>query len=602
MAAVKTLPPRSKVKAADTWDLSVLFKNDAAWRVAYKKLEKQVSGYEKFKGKLGNSAKVVRACFDFDVEYEQLSERVGSYAYLKQSEDIANNVYSGMVQEYTFLATRAAETASYIAPELQALPKKKLDAYLKAPELKPYRLSLERLTRYKPHVLSLGEERLLAMQGQVAGSASRIFSQLTDADFKFGTVKDETGTEVELSQGSFRVFLESRKRSVRQAAFEKFYTVFEGHKNALAASLSSSVLQDVYVARARNYPSALEAALFPDNVPANVYTSLIEAVRGNIETVYRYIALRKRALKLKDVHHYDTYCGLVDLPKSHIAYVDAANQVAEAARPLGDEYVNTLRDGLVRARWVDRYENRGKRSGAFSGGGYFGPPYILMNYKAEMLDSMFTLAHEAGHSMHTHYSARNQPFQYYSYTIFVAEVASTFNEQLLGQHLLARAKDKKRRAQLVCREIDEIRGTIVRQTMFAEYEKLIHAIAERGEPLTVERLRKEYRALLEFYFGPGFVVDEALELEGLRIPHFYRAFYVYKYATGLSAAIALSRMVLNGGNAERERYLNFLKGGCSKYPLDLLRDAGVDLAKPEPVQAAMQRFAELVDELETLLD
>jgi len=602
MATVKTLPPRSKVKAANTWDLAALFKDDVAWRAAYKKLEKQVGGYEKFRGKLGSSAKVVRACFDFDVEYEKLAERVGSYAFLKQSEDIANSAYAGMMQEYTFLATRAAEAASYIAPELQALSKKTLETYLKAPELKPFRLSLERLARYKPHVLSTGEERLLAMQGQVAGTASRVFSQLTDADFKFGTVKDETGTEVELSQGAFRVFLESRKRSVRQAAFDKFYTVYEGHKNALAASLSSSVLQDVYIARARNYPSALEAALFSDKVPPSVYTSLIAAVRGNIKTVHRYLALRKRALKVKDLHHYDTYCSLMDLPKTSIAYTDAASQVCEAVRPLGDDYTKALHEGLVKARWVDRYENRGKRSGAFSAGGFSGPPYILMNYKEEMLDSMFTLAHEAGHSMHTYYSARNQPFQYYNYTIFVAEVASTFNEQLLGHHLMASVKDKKRRAQLVCREIDEIRGTIIRQTMFAEYEKVIHEIAERGEPLTVDRLRKEYRALLEIYFGPNFVIDEALELEGMRIPHFYNAFYVYKYATGLSAAIALSRMVLNGGKAERDRYLNFLKGGCSKYPLDLLRDAGVDLAKPEAVASAMTRFKELVDELEGLVN
>jgi oligoendopeptidase F len=601
MAAVKTLPPRNKVKAPDTWDLAPLFKDDAAWRAAFKKLEKQIGGYEKFRGKLGGHAKTVRECFDFDVSFEKMGERIGSYAFLKQSEDIANSAYSGMVQEYTFVATRASEAASFIAPELQALPKKKLDAYLKAPELKPFRLALERLTRYKPHVLSTAEERLLAMQGQIAGSASRIFSQLTDADFKFGSVKDETGTEVELSQGTFRVFLESRKRPVRQAAFEKFYATYEGHKNSLAASLSSSVLQDVYAARARNYPSALEAALFPDNVPSSVYTSLIVAVRANIETVYRYLALRKRVLKVKEVHHYDTYCPLVDLPKTHIPYEKAAHLVGEAVRPLGDDYANALYEGLVRSRWVDRYENRGKRSGAFSAGGFSGPPYILMNYKAQMLDSMFTLAHEAGHSMHTYFSSRNQPFQYYHYTIFVAEVASTFNEQLLGRYLMDRARDDARRAELICREIEEIRGTIVRQTMFAEFEKVIHETAERGEPLTVDRLRKEYRALLEFYFGPDFAVDDALDLEGLRIPHFYHAFYVYKYATGLSAAIALSQGVLRGGKAERERYLNFLKGGCSKYPLDLLRDAGVDVSQPGPVQAAMTRFAELVGELESLV-
>jgi oligoendopeptidase F len=601
MSKTKTLPPRNKVKTVDTWDLSPLFTDDAAWAAAYKKLEKMVPGYRKFRGKLGRSAKVVRACFDFDVQFEKLSEKLGSYAFLKQSEDVADSAYSGMVEQFTFLATRASEESSYIAPELQALPKKKLDAYQRATELKPYRLTLERMVRFKPHVLSQAEERLLAMQGQVAGSANRIFSQLTDADLKFGTVKDETGTEVELSQGSFRVFLESRKRSVREEAFNKFYAELHDHRNTLTASLSASVLQDVYVARARNYSSALEAALFPDNVPSDVYTNLVKTVRANIETVYRYLALRKRVLKVKELHHYDTYCPLVDLPKAHITYDKAAQQVCDAVAPLGADYANTLRGGLITSRWVDRYENKGKRSGAFSAGGFSGPPYILMNYKPQMLDSMFTLAHEAGHSMHTYYSARNQPFQYYNYTIFVAEVASTFNEQLLSNYMLKRAKDDTVRAQLICREIDEIRGTIVRQTMFAEFESSIHAIAERGEPLTLDRLRKEYRALLDAYFGPGFVIDEALDLEGMRIPHFYRAFYVYKYATGLSAAIALSQAVLDGGAAERERYLNFLKSGCSKYPLDLLRDAGVDLSKPAPVEAAMKRFGILLDELEQLI-
>jgi oligoendopeptidase F len=560
-----------------------------------------VPGYAKFRGRLGQSPRVVRACFDFDVDFEKLSERIGSYAFLKQSEDVANSTYSGMVQQFTYLATQAAEAASYITPEMQSLPRKKLDAYLRAPELKPYRLTLERLVRFKPHVLSESEERLLAMQGQVAGSAGRIFSQLTDADLKFGTVKDETGTEVELSQGSFRVFLESRKRSVRQSAFEKFYAVLDDHRNTLAASLSASVLQDVYVARARNYPGALKAALFADNVPVAIYDNLVKTVRANLDSVHRYLDLRKRVLKLKDLHHYDTYCPLVDLPRTNVTYEKAAAQVCDAVRPLGDEYANTLRDGLVHRRWVDRYENKGKRSGAFSSGGFTGPPYILMNYKPQMLDSMFTLAHEAGHSMHTFYSARNQPFQYYNYTIFVAEVASTFNEQLLSKCLMDRAKDDKVRAQVVCREIDEIRGTIVRQTMFAEFERVIHAIAERGEPLTVERIRKEYRTLLEAYFGPRFAIDEALDLEGMRIPHFYRAFYVYKYATGLSAAIALSKAVLDGGRSERDRYLRFLKGGCSKYPLELLQDAGVDLSTPAPVESAMKRFAALVGELTRLL-
>jgi len=387
---------------------------------------------------------------------------------------------------------------------------------------------------------------------------------------------------------------------VRKAAFDRFYQVYDGHKNALAAALGSSVLQDVYQARARNYPSAREAALFGDNVPPSVYDNLIETVRGNLDTIYHYLDIRKRVLRLKELHHYDTYNPIIDVPKTRTSYAQAAKQVAAATEVLDTTYANTLYEGLIKGRWVDRYENKGKRSGAFSAGGFSGPPYILMNYKPEMLDSVFTLAHEAGHSMHTYYSARNQPFQYYQYTIFVAEVASTFNEQLLSKYLMDRAKDPKRRAQLICREIDEIRGTIVRQTMFAEYEKVIHEIAERGEPLTVDRLRAEYRTLLEDYFGPAFAIDDTLDLEGMRIPHFYRAFYVYKYATGLSAAIALSQGVLYGGKAERERYLDFLKSGSSKYPLDLLRDAGVDLEQPEPVDAAMARLDHLVSELDAL--
>ena len=332
-----------------------------------------------------------------------------------------------------------------------------------------------------------------------------------------------------------------------------------------------------------------------------VYDSLIAAVRDNLDPLFRYLEIRKRALKLKDVRMYDTYAPITKDVAVHTPYEQGVEQIAEALAPLGNAYVNTLRKGLLEQRWVDRYENKGKQSGAFSYGTYGTLPYIMMNYKEDVLDSVFTLAHEAGHSMHTWHSNKSQPYHYSNYTIFVAEVASTFNEQLLGKLLMERATTKAERARLVSREIDEIRGTIIRQTMFAEFEKIIHELAEAGEPLTLERLRAEYRALAVAYFGPDFVIDDDLELECLRIPHFYSAFYVYKYATGLSAAIALSRMVLNGGTKERDRYLDFLRGGGSKYPLDLLRDAGVDLEKPRAVADAMTRLRELVDELDTLV-
>lgn len=601
MPVTKRVPTRAEVKPEDTWDLAPLFRNDAAWRAGYKKLEKMIAGFGRFRGKLGTSAKVLRACYDFETQFELLSERVGSYAHLKSSEDVGNSTYQGMVAQYTWLATRAGEAASFIAPEIQSIPEKKIKAYLKDPVLKDYRFSLEKLLRYRPHILSEKEERLLAMQGEVAGTASKVFGQLNDADLKFGTVKDERGRNVELTHGSFRSLLESPKRSVRKEAFHKFYRSYEDHANTIAAALSGSVLQDVYYARARNYPSALEGSLFHDNIPVSVYDSLIKAVHDNLSTVYRYLDVRKKALKLKALHIYDTYAPIVEQARVNIPWDKAVRTVCDALEPLGGDYVKVLGAGLNGGRWADRYENKGKRSGAFSSGGYIGPPYLLMNYRADTIDSMFTLAHEAGHSMHTYYSAKHQPFQYYGYTIFVAEVASTFNEQLLNKYLLDRAKDRKSRAFLVNKEIDEIRGTLVRQTMFAEYEKVLHAIAEGGEPLTLERLRAEYRKLLDLYFGPRFTVDEALSLEGLRIPHFYHAFYVYKYATGISAAIALSQRVLNGGASERDQYLNFLKSGGSKFPLDLLRDAGVDMERPEPVATAMKRFATLVDELEELV-
>ncbi len=601
MAKAKSLPPRNKVKEADTWDLSLLFKSDKAWETAFKKWEKQIDTFETYRGKLGKSAKTVKECFDFDCAFDRLGEKLGSYAFLKQSQDVGNSTYQGMVQQFSFVATRSGEVASFIAPELQALPSKTLKSYMKSPVLKDFRIQLERLIRNKPHILSGKEERLLAMQGEVAGTASKVFSQLTDADFKFGHVKNEKGEQVELSQGSFSVFLESPKRAVRKKAYEQFYGLFADHQNTLAATLSSSVKQDVYRARVRNHPSAREAALFSDNVPTSVYDNLIGSVHNNLDTMYRYLDIRRKALKVKELHAYDTYVPLFKGGRVKIPYDKAIEHTCNAVAPLGKSYVNVLRKGLSEGRWSDRYENQGKRSGAFSAGGFDGPPYILMNYKEEGFNGLFTLAHEAGHSMHTYYSAKNQPFQNYQYTIFVAEVASTFNEQLLGKYLMDNAKTKAVKTALISEEIDKIRGTIIRQTMFAEYEKIIHAIAEAGEPLTLECLRREYRALLELYFGPKFAIDDVQELEGLRIPHFYSAFYVYKYATGLSAAIALSEMVSNGGTKERDRYLNFLKSGGSKFPLDLLRDAGVDLEKPEPVDAAMARFKELVDELETLV-
>jgi len=599
-ATLNRIPTRDEVAPADTWDLSGLFASDEAWETAFKQFEEKISGYAQFVGQLASSAERLAECLTFDSECDRLAERLGSYAFLKTAEDQSNSTYQRMVGRYQNVATRAGEFSSFIRPEILAIPDATLQDFLNTPVLKLFRLSLERLTRYKPYTLGHKEEQLLAMQGEMAGATSKIFRQLTDSDLKFGSVKNEHGEEVELSQSTLSQFLVSPDRSVRKTAFHQFYEQFASHENCLAATLSGSVQKDVYYARVRGYDSALQSALFSDNVPQTVYDSLIAAVRNNFPALYKYYDLRKRKMGLDEIHHYDTYVPILsDIEVEH-SWDEAVEVICESLAPLGDEYVDVLRTGLA-GRWCDRYPNKGKQSGAFSAGSFDGDPYILMNYKPKVLNDVFTLAHEAGHSMHSYYSVKNQPFEYYHYTIFVAEVASTFNEQLLTRHMLKNADDDRLKAYLINNELDGIRGTIIRQTMFAEFEKITHAMAEAGEPLTVESLKSTYGGLLADYFGPEFSIDEELPLECLRIPHFYRAFYVYKYATGLSAAIALAARVTGGGAAELKDYMSFLSGGCSKYPLDLLRDAGVDMESPEPVDTALQRFSELVDELDELL-
>ena len=606
---VQSLPKRSTVPLSDQWDLTLLFTSDAAWEKAFGQWEKQIKRYGTFKGKLAKSPKTIAQLLRFDADFDRLGERLGNYAALKASGDQGDSAYQRMKGRFQHVAVKASEAASYIRPELLTIPAAKMNAFLKSPVLKDWKLALERVVRYKPHTLGNKEEQLLAMSGQMSDGANHIFRQLNDTDLKWGPIEDEKGRRVELGHSSFSKFMHSSKRAVRKEAFHAYYGQFEAHKNTIAASYNAAVERDVFYAKARSYKSARESSLFQDNVPVKVYDALIDAVHKHLPTNHRYLALRGKALGLKDgVHMYDTYAPIVSGIEKHHTWEQAAKTVVDALEPLGQEYCRALYEGLNKGRWSDRYPNAGKTSGAFSSGGFDGPPYILMNYQPEVLDHVFTLAHEAGHSMHTWYSARNQPYQYYGYTIFVAEVASTFNEQLLLDHLLKQAGSRKEKAYLVNHAIDEIRGTIIRQTMFAEFEKISHALVEKGEPLTVDLLRGEYRKLLERYFGaeaggkPGklskFVIDAELDLECLRIPHFYRAFYVYKYATGLSAAIALSRRVLTGGERELGDYMGFLKGGCSKWPLDLLRGAGVDMEKPLAVETALRRFGELVDQLE----
>jgi oligoendopeptidase F len=599
--AVKTLPPRGKVKTSDTWDLASLFDDDRAWDTEFARWQKRIDGYERFRGQLSEDAKTLAACLKFDLDIERQAERLGAYAFLRTAGDQSDSDFQAMLARFENVAAKAGEAASYIRPELMKISSATMKKFLASKELKPYRLMLERTLRYKKHTLSNKEEVLLAMQGEMATAAGSAFRQLLDADMKFGNVKNEKGEVVELGHATYAEFLRSEKRSVRKNAFEQYYAQFEGHENTFAATLKGSIQKDVYYARVRGHESARAAALFDDNMPASVYDNLIDSVHENLPAVHRYYDLRRRKMRLKDLHFYDTYTPIVTGFEVRRSWRDAVRLIVKALKPLGPEYCSVLEHGLLDGRWCDRYPNRGKQSGAFSCGSFDGDPYILMNYSPEVLEDVFTLAHEAGHSMHSYYSSKSQPFAYYDYVIFVAEVASTFNEQLLTRYMLEQAKDDRERAYLLNREIDAIRGTIIRQTMFAEFERVTHTMAEAGEPLTVASLRGEYKKLLDKYLGPGMVIDDQLSLECMRIPHFYRAFYVYKYATGLSAAIALAQRVLSGGQKELNDYLGFLTGGCSKWPLDLLRDAGVDMESPEPVNTALAQFDRLVTKLDELL-
>jgi oligoendopeptidase F len=597
--ASRKTPLRSEVAVENTWDLTPLFADDAAWEADFAALGSDYKKISDFRGRIAEGTGVLAEALECEKAIDLRVETLNQFVALRTTEDSANSEALAREARFQALCVHIGEAFSFLSPEIQALDDTAFEAYLADPALSEWVIALRKLRRLKPHTLSAAEERLMALGSIALAGHQETFSQLTNVDMKFGTVRDAKGRDVELTQSSFSSLLVQRDPAVRRDAFTKFYAEFSDHKFTLASSLASSVRSDVFSARARNYPSALEAALFRDDVPPTVYDSLIASVRKNLPALHRYYALRKRVLGLDDIHHYDTYVPLVEGVETHVAWDGAVDRVLAAVKPLGDDYIATLGHGLRDGRWCDRYENKGKRSGAFSYGTFTSPPYIMMNYKEDVFSDVFTLAHEAGHSMHTWFSKNTQPYQDYHYPIFLAEVASTFNEMLLTNHLLDTTDDPKMRAYLISRQIDDFRGTIYRQTMFAEFEKAIHATEEAGDALTLDSMQTIYRGLLDTYFGEDFVIDEQLSLECLRIPHFYNAFYVYKYATGLSAAVALSRQVLETGDASR--YLGFLKSGGSKFPIDTLAAAGVDMSSPAPVDAALALFAQRVEELETLV-
>ncbi len=596
----QTIPERSEVAITDQWDLTPLFNSDAAWEETFDIVQRDIDAYAIYRGRLGESAELLREAISFDLDLSRRLDRLYTYAHLKNDEDQSNQAYLGLYQRAVSLYTRASELSSFMRPEIMAIDEARMAAFLEAPELAEYRFHLEKILRLRAHTRSPQEEELLAMSAEMAQTARQVFGQLDNVDLNFGTLTDEQDREVELSHGNFTTFLQKPDRDVRRRAFDQYYERYAAHRHTIAAALGGSVKGDLFYTRSRHYADCRSAALYSDRMPAAVYDNLIATVRDNLAPLFRYFDFRRQALGLDELHFYDTYVPIVKEVRFEMSYDEAVATCGQALAALGDDYVAPLLEGLQGA-WVDRYENRGKRSGAYSSGCFDSPPYILLNYEAGNINSLYTLIHEAGHSMHTLLSCRHQPYVYHNYTIFVAEVASTFNETLLSAHLLERYRDDPRmRAYLLNREIDNIRATLFRQTMFAEFELAIHRLAENQQPLTLEALTGIYRGLLEAYFGDRMVIDDVLALECLRIPHFYSAYYVYKYATGISAAIALAAQVMEGAAGARERYLKFLTLGSSRFPLEELAVAGVDMASPAPIEQAIAHFDRLVTQLEAV--
>ena len=585
MSQQKIIPERSAIPQPDTWNTADLYPSDQAWQEDFVRLQGLTTRLAEYEGRLGGSAAVLYGFLTLEQEAGELLVRLMDYAQRRSDEDTRVPEYQAMVGRITTQYVELSRSTAFEVPELLRLSDQTLEEfYQQEPRLELFRRYLYNIQRRRAHTLSDCEERLLAAAGELAQSPDDIFSKLSDADLTFPDAVDGQGGRHPLSNGSFTLLMSSEDRALRRSAFQNLYAVYGGVKNTLAATLNAQVKQLQFFSSARRYPSALAASLDGTHVPVEVYHNLISTVRANLDKMHRYVRLRKKLLGLEELHFYDVYAPMVSGVDARIPYADARETVYQAMAPLGADYQAILREGLD-SRWIDVYENVGKRSGGYMAGSLV-HPYILLNYQDD-LDSMFTLAHELGHAVHSYLSNKTQPTVYRDYVIFVAEVASTCNEALLMEHLLQSTQDRRRRAWLLNHFLEQFKGTLYRQTMFAEFELRIGQLAAQGETLTADLLSREYRALNEDYFGPDMVIDDEIALEWARIPHFYYNYYVFQYATGYSAAIALSRRILKEGAPAVKDYLGFLSGGCSQDPIDLLRGAGVDMASPQPIQAAL---------------
>jgi len=596
---MSSLPKRHELPAEHKWKLEDLFENQAAWDKEYAEVKEKLKDIAQYQGKLGN-AKMLKMCFALEDVISLHTERLYVYANMRHHENMADPTYQALSDKAKKLSVEVNEATSFITPEVLSLPDETLDAFIADPELAPYKQTLKEMKRQKPHILSQTEEALLAQVGNIAQAPGTIYGMLNNADMKFPVIKNDRGEDVELTHGRYIQFLESRNREVRKNAFDAMYSTYAKHKNTLAATLNANVTKNIFYSRVRKFPSALEMSLFGDNISKDVYTNLIDTIHEHLPLLHRYLALRKQLLKLDELHMYDLFAPLVEEFDMEIDYEQAKQIVADSLQPLGEEYISVLKEGFT-SGWIDVYENEGKRSGAYSWGAYGTHPYVLLNHK-DNLNSMFTLAHEMGHAMHSYYSDKHQTYRDAQYPIFLAEVASTLNEALLMDYMLKKSNDMKEKMYLLTYYADQFRTTVFRQTMFAEFEMIIHNKAEQGESLTPQLLSEIYYDLNKKYHGPVMTVDQAIEMEWARIPHFYSSFYVYKYATGFSAATSFAKQILDEGESAVKRYTDFLKSGGSDYPLEILKRAGVDMSTPEPIRQAMSVFEQLIEEMEQLVN
>ena len=597
--ADRGLCTREEIPAEAKWAIEDLYKNDDEWEADFTRLKEHLPELSAYEGRLGESAQTLLSMQRLCDKMNMLAEKVYVYANQRLHENTDNAVYQNLASRAQSLLVEMSERTSYIEPEIMELPEGTIEKYLQeSGELRVYGQYFENMIRQKAHVLPGEMEKLLASAGELAESPKDIFSMFNNADIRFPKITGEDDTDVEVTHGRFISLLQSKDQRVRKDAFEALYGVYEKFRNTLAATYRANVKQEVFFARARRYGSDLEAALDGSHIPVSVYDNLIHVVHEHLPLMHRYVKIRKKLLGLDELHMYDLYTPMTENSGEHFSFEDAKKTVLEGLAPMGEEYLSHLKDGFEHG-WIDVYENQGKRSGAYSWGAYGTHPYVLLNYQGTLND-VFTLAHEMGHALHSWYSDETQPYIYAGYRIFVAEVASTCNEALLIHHLLKKAKDPKNKAYLINYFLEQFRTTLYRQTMFAEFEKITHGLQEAGEALTAERLCSIYYDLNKAYFGEDICIDRQIEMEWARIPHFYTPFYVYQYATGFSAAIALSGKILREGEAAVEQYKKFLKGGSSMYPLELLRLAGVDMEQKKPVEDALQVFSEYLDEMERL--